>query len=191
MSDKPNPQGKGLVPVLEQLAASRTRITVPPKRIDQITRELFTSLFVLESEFKFNPVQGESYWLYRRAERFCLSLVSPTEWGGPSPLGGYVGRAELHPDLTWSLELSEAAAGDTQLQQLIERRRGQLQETLQSASTVEAALPVYEGRLSFYPRLFASALAHSLRLSMRHGGLEGLSYRQACRALASSERDQE
>ena len=59
-SKNPNPQGKGLVPVLDSITASRTTVSVPPKHIEQISSELFTSLFVLHSQFQFKPVVGKS-----------------------------------------------------------------------------------------------------------------------------------
>ena len=37
---------------------------VHPKKIDQIAGELFTSMFVLESEFTFKPVIDKEYYLY-------------------------------------------------------------------------------------------------------------------------------
>lgn len=64
--NKPNPQGKGLVPVLESLVQSRALISVVAKHINQISSELFTSMFVLHSQFQFKPVMGKQYWLYQR-----------------------------------------------------------------------------------------------------------------------------
>ena len=53
MPRNPNPQGKGLVPVLQGLQHQWQQPVLLPKQIDQIEMELFTSLFVLQSEFKF------------------------------------------------------------------------------------------------------------------------------------------
>ena len=59
MTDNPNPQGKGQVPVLATLSQTRsTMAEVPAKNIERISTELFTALFILESRFKFQPVQG-------------------------------------------------------------------------------------------------------------------------------------
>ncbi|MDH4027401.1 MAG: hypothetical protein OEU95_01040 [Nitrospirota bacterium] len=49
MNNDPNPQGKGLVPVLNDVASSRAKIDILPRKIDQIAGELFTSVFVLGS----------------------------------------------------------------------------------------------------------------------------------------------
>ena len=63
MNKQANPQGKGLVPILESLEESRALISVAPKHISQISSELFTSLFVLHSHFQVKPVVGKSHWL--------------------------------------------------------------------------------------------------------------------------------
>lgn len=178
MSKRPNPQGKGLVPVLDSLAESRAAIAVPPKQIDQISSELFTSLFVLHSKFQFKPVVGKSYWLYRRDNTFHLSLIAPEEWGG-SGFGQYVGECVLQQDITWTLTLDNAAAQDKELMGLIEQQRREFERALDGAESVDSILPVYLESLPFYQRVFASALAGSLSASMQKSGIQGLSYAQA------------
>ena len=71
MNKPVNTDGKGQTPVLAILNEStRAAVAVPAKRIDQVTTELFTSLFVLESEFAFKPVPGKPYYLYQQETRF-------------------------------------------------------------------------------------------------------------------------
>jgi hypothetical protein len=182
MKEAPNPQGKGLVPVMASLDESRPMVPVPAKDIEQISNELFTSMFVLESEFSFRPVVNKAYWLYRRGKRFRLSLVGPAEWGGGAPIGDYVGECVLHPDMTWSLSLCPAAAADAHLIGLIAARREAMQDKLQAAHRIEDVLPVFEAELPFYQRVFAAGLARSLGASLQLGGIAGLSY-QAARKL--------
>ena len=79
MDKKANPQGKGLVPVMDSLSASRPVVPIPPKQFEQICNELFTSLFILNSKFHFKPVVGKKYWLYRDGKEFKLSLISPAD----------------------------------------------------------------------------------------------------------------
>jgi hypothetical protein len=189
MSKMPNPQGKGLVPLLDSLAACRPQIDVPAKRIEQVTRELFTSLFVLESEFQFRPVVGRGYWLYRKGERFRLSLVAPREWAGNELFGEPVGECVLQPDLTWTLLLTEAAAAERGLLATIDRRRQALEQRLRDAQTVTSALPVFEAQLPFYQRALAAGLAHSLGISLQRGGLAALSYERALLALGNDPQD--
>lgn len=183
MNKNANPQGKGLVPVLASLTDSRAIVSIVPKHINQISSELFTSLFVLHSHFQFKPVIGKSYWLYQRAHRFQLSLISPDEWGGD--FGLFVGECVLQKDVTWTLTLDSVAANNKCLMHLIEQRRQEYEQALVSADSVDSLLPFYLDGLPFYQRIFASALANSLKGSMVKNGIQGLSYAQAQKALSS------
>jgi hypothetical protein len=173
----PNPQGKGLVPVLNDVASSWPRIDVPPKKIDQIAGELFTSMFVLESEFAFRPVAGKDYYLYRKDGRFRLSLVGPDQWGG-GLFGRFIGRCVLERDITWTLEMDERAAKDQQLNEFIQIRKRDFETLLETAEQLGDTLPVYCESLPYYQRLFASALANSLGKSMQLSGIKDLTYNE-------------
>jgi hypothetical protein len=179
MTDNPNPQGKGQVPVLATLAETRAGAAeVPAKNVERVSTELFTSLFVLESDFQFKPVRGKAYWLYRKEGRFWLSMLSPEELGA-SIYGAYIGKAQLQPDMTWTLELSDEAAEDQAFLDYLAQKRAELEERLENAETVDDAMPNYEGGLGFYQRAFAFALANSLGTSMEYAGISGLTYEQA------------
>ena len=122
---------------------------------------------------------GKQYWLYRRIDgSFQLSLIAPQEWRGAG-FGQFVGECMLQKDITWSLMLDAEAAKDNELHLLIENRRRQFEDALHGVDTVEQILPVYLASLPFYQRLFASALANSLSVSMQKSGIQGLSYNQA------------
>lgn len=185
MNKQANPQGKGLVPVLESLAQSRALISVAPKHIHQISSELFTSLFVLHSQFQFKPVVGKQYWLYQRGSKFQLSLISPMEWGGKG-FGLFVGECVLQQDITWSLTLDHEAANNKALMDYIETRRHEFEQALMLADSVDSVLPFYIEGLPFYQRVFASALANSLKKSMIISGIQGLSYSQAQKCLSAN-----
>lgn len=179
MPENPNPQGKGLRPVLAFLEESRApALMAQPKQIKQISLELFTSLFVLESDFKFKPVRGNTYWLYQKNGRFWLSPIHPDEWS-EDVYGRYIGECELHEDMTWSLEMCEEAAADPQLMASLEQRWESFEEAMEESETVEDALPRYQGQMPFYQRAYAFALAHSLRASMQGSGIQALPYREA------------
>jgi hypothetical protein len=179
MSEKnPNPQGKGLSPVLEGLARSRAGVPLPPKQIDQISSELFTSLFVLKSGFRFRPVVGKSYWLYRIDDRFKLLMLPPEQWSAGHP-GQFIGECVLQEDITWTLTLDPEAARDETLLRLIEEERRRLEDSLQQADSVGDAMPVYVQSMPFYCRLLAYGLGSSLRGSMQAAGINALTYEQA------------
>lgn len=183
----PNPQGKGLVPVLAALseAGDAGRMTVLPKQISQIANELFTSMFVLESRFSFKPVPKRSYWLYRDAQgHFSLSLLSPQQWSA-TVYGQVIGHCVLQTDLTWTLELSDEAAADQEIMADIAERRRRFGQELHEAKQVDDLLPVFQRSLPFYQRVFASAMAGSLSRSMQQAGIAGLSYEQAAGLLTN------
>jgi len=178
MPKNSNPQGKGLVPVLQGLHQHRLRKQVPPKQIDQISLELFTSLFVLQSEVRFNPVPDTEYWMYAVADTYRLLLVGPDEWHTPYP-GRYIGRCVLQEDRTWTLDLDAAVAADTVFMEAIEQRREQMQQMLENAASLEDAMPVFEAELGYYGKVLAFILGKSLLSSMQLSGIQALSYQEA------------
>lgn len=185
MKKNPNPQGKGLVPILESLAESRALVSSVPKQINQISSELFTSMFVLHSQFQFKPIVGKSYWLYQRGEQFKLSLISPQEWGN-SAFGVFVGECVMQADITWTLSLDAHAAKNEALMTYIKDKQSEFEQVMLSAESVDNVLPFYLDGLPFYQRVFASALANSLKNSMILAGIQGLSYSQAQKCLSAN-----
>ncbi len=181
----PNPQGKGLVPVLDSLKLSRSLRPPAAKPLSRISSELFTSLFVLHSQFQFKPVVGQPYWLYRCNKKYRLSLISPQEWKDSS-FGVYIGECVLQDDITWSLKLDEDAVSDSRLMADIKRRREAFEQTLTMAKSIETALPYYLPSLPFHQRVFAAALASSLQGTLVKSGMQGLSYHQAKRLQIKS-----
>lgn len=179
MAEKnPNPQGKGLSPALEGLSQSRPGIVVPPKQIDQISSELFTSLFVLKSKFQFRPVAGKSYWLYRIEDEFKLLMTPPDQWSSGHP-GQFIGECVLQEDITWTVTLDDEAAKDEELISMIEEERQRLEQSLEQADNVEQAMPTYIASMPFYGRLLAYGLGSSLRQSMHAAGINALTYEEA------------
>lgn len=178
MQKNPNPQGKGLVPVLQGLQQHWVRARIAPKHIDQVALELFTSLFVLQSEFRFNPVAGQDYYLYRGNAGYRLLLVGPDEWSGARP-GRYIGHCRLLEDRTWTLALDPGVAADEQFMADIEARRQALQERLEAAPTLEDALPGFAAELGYYGKALTYILNRSLQLSMQLSGIHTLSYDEA------------
>lgn len=189
MSKNPNPQGKGGAPVLATLNDQRAALAeVPPKKMEQVAIELFTSLFVLESEFNFKPVQGKRYFMYRQPERFWLSLTPPQMWS-EAVSGRFIGVCQLQDDMTWTLELDEAVAADTSFMTWLEQQREAFEQRLHGAETVDDVLPEHERRYDFHRRASAFALAYSLGRSMEQTGLRGLSYQETLGELGHDSGD--
>ncbi|MGD2119640.1 MAG: DUF2452 domain-containing protein [Chromatiales bacterium] len=186
MNKSANPQGKGLTRIA-LLTDIKNLSTAPAKPVRRIASELFTSLFVLQSDFSFKPVIGQTYWLYRKQQRFCLSLIAPGQWHEEAS-GKYIGECCLQSDLTWTLQLSKYAERDQSIQDYIKDRQQAFATQLEQAKKLQDCLPVYLPELPFYRRAFASALASSLASSMRQSGIAGLNYQQAL-ALPTSDQD--
>jgi len=178
MPVNPNPQGKGLVPVLQGLQQHWSRIQVPPKQIDQISVELFTSLFILQSEFKFSPVPLRSYWLYQVRKRYRLLMVGPQEWHTPYP-GRFIGRCRLQNDRTWTLDLDPLVAQDEAFLDTIEGQRRALEAELMQAPSLDEVMPGCIEALGYQGRALAYILGRSLRASMQLSGIHALTYSEA------------
>lgn len=181
MKKQPNPQGKGVNPILDTLMPYQNT-SVPAKDIQEISHELFTALFILESQFNFKPVVNKTYYLYKKQEKFHLSLIAPSQWN-ENIAGQYIGQCVLHNDLIWSLKLDEKAEQDPIVMQYITAKRKAFDQALEQVETIEQSLPIFNPFLSFYQRALAFGLSHSLQISMQKEGIYGLSYQQAKKRL--------
>lgn len=165
----PNPQGKGQVGFLQDWHYSSPR-TVVAKPSGQLMADYFTSLLVLSADFKFKPAFGTSYYLYRDEPRWMLSLISPDEWNTPDKHTGFVGTCQLHEDSTWSIEPGENLLKRGPVAEAVGSYYEGFVEKLKTHAALEDELPIYEGHLPYYQRLFAAALSRSLKASMAQGG---------------------
>lgn len=168
-----NPQGKGLVPVLDALNALRP-FQPEAKTGEQILREFCLSTLVLSARFDFRAVPGKTYYLYRISESWNLSLIAPEEWGARLP-GPYVAQCELAKDMTWALVLAPDVADDTRLLDALETHLEGFIGRISEVGRLEDALPVYESGLPYQQRMMATALSSSLQTSLLLSGLKGAS----------------
>ncbi len=159
-----NPQGKGLVPVLEAWQGVQPR-AVTAKTPGRVLADYFTTLLVLSAEFSFKPVPGVDYFLYRRGSGWMLSLIAPEEWRSRSP-GACLGQCRLQLDMTWSLELLADLGEDTELRSALAAFHEGFLSLLEAHQTLEAGLPHYVETLPYYRRLLAAGLANSLAGSL-------------------------
>jgi hypothetical protein len=172
----PNPQGKGLTPVLDQWRGSQPSL-VRAKTPRQVLADYFTTLLVLSAEFSFKPAPGIDYFLYLREEIWQLSLISPAEWRDRAP-GPCLGRCQLLPDMTWSLALDPGAADHPALVSALRTFQQGFLTLLDVDATLEETLPFYVADLPYYRRLLAAGMANSLSQSLSLAGLNGSSGRR-------------
>jgi Protein of unknown function (DUF2452) len=160
----PNPQGKGLVPVLDDLNGLQLRVA-GTKTPTQFLKDYFISSLVLSARFRFRPVVGTIYYLYAGEPEWLLSLIGPEQWHGPTP-GDFIGACELRADMTWHLDaqnLESAATASRDITLFIESFIARITE----GDSVAASLPFYLATLPYHQRMLATALAASLRHSLK------------------------
>ena len=177
---QPNPQGKGVVPLLaawDSLSPSKVEV----KSADQILSQYFTSLLILSAEFHFKPVPQQDYYLYWHlnpsGSPWRLSLIEPEKLRTLS-LGEFVGCCHLQSDMTWTMtpspQLTEQTSVLNDLQEFAER----FQSANKNGESLEKLLPFFVDELPFYRRLAATALSSSLSRSITLSNLAGIPSRQ-------------
>jgi hypothetical protein len=68
------------------------------ERIEKMYDEYNTSIMVWESKISFEPIVGNSYFLYNFAGQLTLSLIAPNEWGREKD---FIGEYILNLDNKW------------------------------------------------------------------------------------------
>jgi hypothetical protein len=163
----PNPQGKGLVPILQDWASLQTG-TLGPKTPAAFLRDYCMSSLALTATFRFKPVIGKPYFLYAGDRNWMLSMIAPGEWGQNAP-GDFVANCCLRPDMTWHMDVSELKEGSV----AAAKAREYIQEFLTGLSeqdSISQSLPFYVRKLPYYPRMLAAALSSSLKQSLPPSG---------------------
>ena len=183
MKTNPNPQGKGLVPVLAAWQSVQPE-GVAAKSAPRLLADYLVSLLVLSAEFSFKPVPGKPYYLYWQQGQWQLSMISPGEWGQKQP-GECLGECLLGFDMTWHLAPETGVAMSDELQEEIKQFTALFGEQLANNEALEDTLPFYVRQLPFYRRLLATGLASSLQSSIRSGGQLGHSGRSWLKEAAS------
>lgn len=156
-----DPAGKGLNGFLLDWYQSEPRGVVA-KPQHQVLAEFFTSMLVLSAKFKYKPVVGVEYHLYRVNDEWSLSLIAPEEWSDERR-AGFAGTCVLQRDMTWTIAPSDLLREDNPVSDAVGRFYDAFAETLDTDRTLEEILPFYVGTMPYYPRLYASALSRSIR----------------------------
>ncbi len=142
---------------------------VVAKTRPQLLAELFTSMLVLSSTFKFRPVLGTPNYLYWINGEWSLSLIAPEEWTDERR-EAFAGTCSLQRDMTWTITPSEALTKESPVADAMGRFYDAFANTLDTERTLEDILPFYVGSMPYYQRLYASALSRSVRSSMTAAG---------------------
>ncbi|MFK8047798.1 MAG: DUF2452 domain-containing protein [Halioglobus sp.] len=160
---KPNPQGKGVVPILQDLERLQNCVASRKSAADFL-RDYCVSSMILQATFQFQPVVGKHYFLYARDKNFALSLIAPHEWGTRQS-GEFLGLCQLRSDMTWEMnttDLRETSMALAMARDFIKR----FMRTLAEQDSIDDNLPFYVSGLPYHQRVLGTALASSLRQSM-------------------------
>lgn len=159
----PNPQGKGLVPVLLDLQG--VSVARPQRKSPaEFFRDYCASSLVLAADFRFKPVPNKPYYLYSTATGWNLSMVSPPQWRHRPP-GDFVANCELRDDMTWAVTFDERSREGSVREKLEAHVEGFI-HSFDHKGSIESALPYYVAGLPYYRRVMAAALAASLYRSL-------------------------
>ena len=159
-----NPEGKGVNELLLDINQSRPTGSVA-KPGSQIIADMFTSMLILSSGFKYKPLVGAANYLYRVRDEWSLSLIAPGEWSS-SRRAGFVGICLLQNDMTWTIAPSTQLSQNNRTSDALRRFYNAFVKSLNTDLTLEEVLPFYVDKLPYYPRLYANALSHSIFTSI-------------------------
>lgn len=181
----PNPQGKGLVPVLQDIANLKTSL-LDPKSPGTFLRDYCLSSFVLSASFAFKPVVGKTYYLYASDPDWTLSLIAPGEWSSEKA-DTFLAACHLRPDMTWELLTDTMAAADTTSRDALQHYIHTFVGNLASQESISGSLPHYVQELPYYRRLLMCALSSSLKHSIPSSGdtMQTLLQDPACLSLVA------
>ena len=159
----PNPQGKGLVTVLQEIdSRQHTLNRSEPYSLTKTLHDYALSRLVLCAEFHFKPVVNKPYYLYVKDSALRLSLIAPEEWRN-SGFGFYICQCILEHTMLW--RFSNKNTDPKTLDHLaiaVEPLKDTLLSDFFSNKPLEETLPYYDERLPFHRRVLANALASQI-----------------------------
>jgi hypothetical protein len=164
-----NPQGKGLVPILEDWQGAQPSV-VRRRTPREVMRDYMVSSLVVAAEIRFKPRPGVDYFLYLADRQWRLSLISPDEWGGRQP-GLCLGSCVLQTDMTWHLQPAAGVGECPELVEGLEVFQSGFFAWLDRDGALEDHLPFHVRQLPYYRRLLAAGMAASLKHSLERSGL--------------------
>lgn len=86
-----------------QLNQLKEQIETLVKQAQDLHDRIGISEMIYKADCGFKPMINQTYYLYEKeAEKWILSMVSPTEWGKNSPYV-YIATVELFADHTWEV----------------------------------------------------------------------------------------
>lgn len=74
------------------------------KQVNDLKDRADISAMIYEADISFQPVVGETYYLYEKQDSGqTLSLIGPKEWGKAMPFKKFISKVKLLADHTWDV----------------------------------------------------------------------------------------
>ena len=85
-----------------QLTQIRQQIELLAIQAKEIQQRKELSMIIYDAKLSFNPVIGQTYYLYEKEDgTHLVSMVGPKEWGVKIPFKSFIAAAKLLADHTW------------------------------------------------------------------------------------------
>jgi len=86
-----------------QLTQIRQQIELLATQAKEIQKRKELSMIIYDAQISFQPVIGQTYFLYEKADdSYLVSMISPNEWGrSKNPYKSFVAAVRLLADHTW------------------------------------------------------------------------------------------
>ena len=83
----------------KQIESLKEHAKLLVKQAEEIKERVELAKIIATAEYGFKPIQLRSYHLYKKDDRFILTLIAPNEWS--SPYHEYVAKVRQLGDSTW------------------------------------------------------------------------------------------
>ena len=88
-----------------QLAQLYQQMQLLAEQAKLIGRRVEISERIYSAQMSFEPIIGETYYLYEKADGDdTLSLIGPQEWGRKKPFQSFIAKVNMLADHTWEVE---------------------------------------------------------------------------------------
>lgn len=88
----------------QQISILKKQAEVIMQQVRDIEKRIEISYEIYKADISFEPVIGQTYYLYQKNAKKKLSLIGPNEWGGKLPFDTCIAKVKLLADRTWEVE---------------------------------------------------------------------------------------
>ena len=83
----------------KQIESLKEHAKLLVKQAEEIQNRVELAKLIANAEYSFKPIHLKSYYLYKKSNRFILTLIAPSEWN--SPYHEFIAEVRQLGDSTW------------------------------------------------------------------------------------------